>query len=290
MSLALSQIEIQQFLSDAHAEFQSEGFLLQGAVRTKNGTKGSQVHFPVFGEGMANQKAPQDDITPMNISNRDAIAVIEDWYASEYADRSFQNKLAVNAVEEYSKLCAWAIGRRADQLIIDTTAGATYSLTPTTTQGALVAAGTTGFTYAKLREAHRWLRQRSANRGKRTVIIDAIAEEQLLDAFQLTNSLYVNQKILDNDGLNGMTFLGMNFIVIPEMNEGGLPTSSGGTVGNAYFINEMAVGYADSEHLGGDISWENIKTSYLINMWMEAGAVVVDPKGLVNVQFQLDPA
>jgi hypothetical protein len=290
MSLALSQIEIQQFLSDAHAEFQSEGFLLQGAVRTKNGTKGSQVHFPVFGEGMANQKAPQDDITPMNISNRDAIAIIEDWYASEYADRSFQNKLAVNAVDEYSKLCAWAIGRRADQLIIDTTAAATYSATPASTEGALVAAGTTGFTYAKLREGHRWLRQRSANRGKRTCIIDAIAEEQLLDAFQLTNSLYVNQKILDNDGLNGMTFLGMNFIVIPEMNEGGLPTSTGGTVGNAYFVNEMAVGYADSEHLGGDISWENIKTSYLINMWMEAGAVVIDPKGLVNIQFLLDPA
>jgi hypothetical protein len=289
MSLALSQIEIQQFLSDAHAEFQSQGFLLQGAVRTKTGTKGSQVHFPVFGEGMANQKAPQDDITPMNISNRDAIAVIEDWYASEYADRSFQNKLAVNAVEEYSKLCAWAIGRRADQITIDTVAGATYSTTPTTLQGANVDAGTTGFTYEKLRIAHRWLRQRSANMGKRTCIIDAIAEEQLLNEIQLTNNLYVNQRILDNDGLNGMSFLGMNFIVIPEMNEGGLPVTSGGTVGNAFFINEMAVGYAQSERLGGDISWENIKTSYLINMWMEAGAVVVDPKGLVRVQFLLEP-
>lgn len=289
MSLALSQIEIQQFLSDAHAEFQSEGFLLQNAVRTKTGTKGSIVHFPVFGEGMANQKAPQDDITPMNISNRDAQATIEDWYASEYADRSFQNKLAVNAVEEYSKLCAWAIGRRADQINIDTIAGATYSATPTTTEGALVAVGTTGFTYAKLLEAHRWLRQRSANRGKRTVIIDSIAEAQLLEEIQLTNSLYVNTKILDNDGLNGMTFLGMNFIVIPEMNEGGLPTTGGGTVGRAFFVNEMAVGYAQSERLGGDISWENIKTSYLINMWMEAGAVVVDPKGLVEVDYLLAP-
>ena len=289
MSLALSQIEIQQFLSDAHAEFQSEGFLLQSAVRTKTGTKGSIVHFPVFGEGMANQKAPQDDITPMNISNRDAQATIEDWYASEYADRSFQNKLAVNAVEEYSKLCAWAIGRRADQINIDTIAGATYSGTPTTTEGALVAVGTTGFTYAKLLEAHRWLRQRSANRGKRTVIIDSIAESQLLEEIQLTNSLYVNTKILDNDGLNGMTFLGMNFIVMPEMNEGGLPTTGGGTVGRAFFVNEMAVGYAQSERLGGDISWENIKTSYLINMWMEAGAVVVDPKGLVEVDYLLAP-
>lgn len=289
MSLALSQIEIQQFLSDAHAEFQSEGFLLQNAVRTKSGTKGSIVHFPVFGEGMANQKAPQDDITPMNISNRDAQATIEDWYASEYADRSFQNKLAVNAVEEYSKLCAWAIGRRADQINIDTIAGATYSATPISTEGALVAVGTTGFTYAKLLEAHRWLRQRSANRGKRTVIIDSIAESQLLEEIQLTNSLYVNTKILDNDGLNGMTFLGMNFIVMPEMNEGGLPTTGGGTVGRAFFVNEMAVGYAQSERLGGDISWENIKTSYLINMWMEAGAVVVDPKGLVEVDYLLAP-
>ena len=287
MSLALSQIEIQQFLSDAHAEFQSQGFLLENAIRTKTGTKGSIVHFPVFGQGMANQKAPQDDVTPMNISNRDAQAVIEDWYASEYADRSFQNKLAVNAVDEYSKLCAWAIGRRSDQITIDTISGATYSLTPTDTQGALIAVDGLGFTYEKLLAAHKFLRKRSANMGKRTVIIDATAEAQLLEVKQITNSLYINKMALDNDGLNGMTFLGMNFIVIPDMLEGGLPVTSSGTVGNAYFINEMAVGFASSERLGGDISWENIKTSYLINMWLEAGAVVVDPKGLVQVQFDL---
>lgn len=289
MSLALSQIEIQEFLSEAHSEFQSEGFLLQGAVRTKTGTKGEIVHFPVFGEGMANQKAPQDDITPMNVSNRDAQAIIEDWYASEYADRSFINKLAVNAVEEYSKLCAWAIGRRADQINIDTIAGATYAATPTTQQGALIPVGTTGFTFAKMKDAHRWLRQRSASRGKCTFIIDAIAESQLLDAFQLTNSLYVNEKVLSNDGMNNFSVMGMNFIVIPQMNEGGLPTTSGGTVGRAFLVNEMAVGYAQNEKLGGDISWENIKTSYLINMWMEAGAVVIDPKGLVEVDYLLAP-
>lgn len=290
MSLELSQIEIQQFLSDAHAEYQSEGYLLKGTVRTKTGTKGSQVHFPVFGEGMANQKAPQDDITPMNITNRDAIAVIEDWYASEYADRSFQNKLAVNAVDEYSKLCSWAVARRADQINIDTIAGATYSATPTATQGALIAAGTTGFTFDKMKAAHKWLRKRSASRGKCTFIIDSVAEEQLLDAFQLTNSLYVNDKIISNDGLNNFSALGMRFIVIPDMQEGGLPTTTGGTVGRAFLYNEMAVGYAENEMLGGDISWENIKTSYLINMWMEAGAVVVDPKGLVEVNYLFEPA
>lgn len=279
MSLNLSQIEIEQFLSDAHAEFQSEGFLLENAVRTKTGTKGSQVHFPVFGEGLANQKAPQDDVTPMNVSNRDAVVVIQDWYASEYADRSFQNKLAVNAVDEYSKLAAWAIGRRADQICIDVITGADYSLTPTATQGAQIADGATGFTYEKLKAGHKFLRKRSANMGKRTLILDADAEEDLLGETELISSDFVNRKAIESDGLNGMTLLGLNFVVIPDMREAGL------AAGTAYMVNEMAVGYASSERLGGDISWENVKTSFLINMWLEAGAVVIDPKGLVEVLF-----
>lgn len=279
MSLNLSQIEIDQFLSDAHAEFQSEGFLLRDKVRTKTGTQGANVHFPVFGEGIANQKAPQDDVTPMNVSNRDVIVTIEDWYASEYVDRSFKNKLAVNAVDEYTKLCSWAIARRADQLVIDAIAGATYSATPTSAEGAQIAAGGTGFTYTKFLAGHKFLRQRSANRGKRVCMINAEAEADLLDATELTSSDFVNKKALESDGLNGMTIMGIEFVVIPTMNEGGLSATKG------YMFNEMAVGYADSETLGGDISWENVKTSYLINMWLEAGAAVVDAKGLVEVNF-----
>lgn len=279
MSLNLSQIEIDQFLSEAHAEFQSEGFLLKDKVRTKTGTKGAVVHFPVFGEGMANQKAPQDDVTPMNVSNRDVEVTIEDWYAAEYVDRSFKNKLAVNAVDEYTKLCSWAIARRADQLIIDAIAGATYSTTPSSTQGAQIAAGGTGFTYEKFLAGHKFLRQRSANRGKRVCMINAEAEADLLDATELTSSDFVNKKALESDGLNGMTIMGIEFVVIPTMNEGGLSATKG------YMFNEMAVGYADSETLGGDISWENVKTSYLINMWLEAGAAVVDAKGLVEINF-----
>lgn len=279
MSLQLSQIEIDQFLSDAHAEFQSEGFLLENAVRTKTGTKGANVHFPVFGQGIATQKAPQDDVTPMNVTNRDVVVVIEDWYASEYADRSFKNKLAVNAVEEYTKIASWAIARRADQICVDVIQAATYSTTPTDLQGAQVIAGGTGFTFAKLLEGHAFLRKRSANMGSRTVIINSAAEADLLAAQELTSSDFMNRKALESDGLNGMTVLGLNFIVIPDMNEGGLTDTK------AFMINEMAVGYASSERLGGDISWENVKTSFLINMWLEAGAAVVDPKGLVEINF-----
>ncbi len=281
MSLQLSEIEIQQFLSDAHAEFQSTGFLLEKSVRTQTGVKGAILNFPVFGQGIANQKAPQDDVIPLNISNRNVALTLEDWYAPEYVDRTFQYKIAVNAVDEYVKLCSWALARRSDQMIIDAADALTYSATPTDLQGYLVAnGGATGFTYAKLRETHKALRARSANMGRKFIIIDAEAEEDLLNEEKVTSGFYINDKpIPRGDGLDGQNVLGMNFIVIPDMTEGGLPA------GTAFAWNEMAMGYGSADRLGGDISWENIKTSYLINMWLSANAAVIDPKGMVQIDF-----
>jgi len=279
MSLQLSQIQIQQFLSDAHAEFQSSGFLLEKSVRTQTGVKGAILNFPVFGEGIANQKAPQDDVVPLNISNRNVALTLEDWYAPEYVDRTFQYKIAVNAVDEYVKLCSWALARRADQLILDQVAAQAYAAVPTDVQGALVPAAATGFTYDKLKAAHKFLRARSANMGRKFIVMDAEAEEDLLAEEKLTSSFFVNQKAIAADGLDGMTLLGMNFIVVPSMKEGGLPA------GKAFAWNEMAVGYGSADRLGGDISWENVKTSYLVNMWLSANAAVIDPKGLVEIDF-----
>ncbi len=279
MSLALDQILIEQFLSDAHAEFQSSGFLLEKSVRTKSGVKGAVLHFPVFGQGIANQKSPQDDVTPLNISNRDVALTIEDWYAPEYVDRSFIDKIAVNAVSEYTKLCSWALARRADQLIIDVVNAASYSATPNDTEGALIAAGGVGFTFAKLTAVHKFLRARSANMGEKFLVISAEAEDDLLQEEKLTSAFFVNQKAIAADGLDGMKLLGLNFIVIPDMEEAGLPA------GKAFAWNQMAVGYGSGERLGGDISWENVKASYLINMWLSANAAVIDPKGLVEIDY-----
>lgn len=279
MSMALSQIEIEQFLSQAHAEFQSSGFLLKDYVRQQAGVKGAVLHFPVFGEGIANQKSPQDDVVPLNISNRDVTLTLQDWYAPEYVDRSFQQKIAVNAVDEYVKLCSYALARRADQMIIDVAEALTYSASPTSTQGTAIAAGGTGFTFSKFLQTKKALRARSANLGKKVLVIDAEAEEDLLNEEKLTSAFYVNQKAIAGDGLNGMNILGMDIVVIPDMSEAGL------TAGKAYAWNEMALGYGYEDSIGGDISWENVKASYLVNMWLSANAVVIDPKGVVEISY-----
>ncbi len=282
MSMQLSEIEIQQFLSDAHAEFQSSGFLLEKTLRTQTGVNGAILNFPVFGQGIANQKAPQDDVVPLNISNRNVALTLQDWYAPEYVDRTFQYKIAVNAVDEYVKLCSWALARRSDQMIIDAANAVSYSATPATDlEGGLVPNTLTdGFTYAKLRAAHKFLRKRSANMGKKYFIIDSEAEADLLNEDKVTSGFFINDKPIPRpDGLDGVSILGMNFIVMPDMTEGGLPA------GTAFAWNEMAMGYGSAERLGGDITWENIKTSYLVNMWLSANAVAIDPKGMVKVLF-----
>lgn len=279
MSLELSNIEIQQFLSDAHAEFQSTGFLLKETIRRQTGVKGAVLNFPVFGSAIANQKAPQDDVVPLNIATRNVELTLQDWYAPEYVAREFRDKIAVNAVQEYTKLCSWALARRADQLVIDAAAAQAYSATPTDVQGALIAAGGTGFTFEKLTAVHKFLRARSANMGRKFLIMDAEAEADLLAEEKLTSAFYVNNKAIAGDGLSGQNILGINMIVVPTMAEAGLPA------GKAFAWNELAMGYGSSEEIGGDISWENVKASYLVNMWLTANAAVIDPKGMVEIDY-----
>lgn len=278
MSLQLSNIEIQQFLSEVHIEFASRGGHLDQAIRMKSGTKGEIVHFPVFGNGVANQKAPQDNVTPLNVSNRDVEVTLEDWYAAEYVDRSFKNKLAVNATQEYAQICGDALRRRKDQLNVDAIVGANYG--GGAGQGNNIAAGGTAFTYAKFVQAKGFLRANGASMGDIYCIMNSGAEEDLLNQTELTSSDFVNKRALDGDGFNGMKILGVNFIVLPDMVEGGL-----GGANIAYMFNKNSVGMAVNEDVMGDISWENQKASYLINMWLEAGASVIDATGMVRINY-----
>ena len=276
MSMSLDQIEIQQFISDAHAEFQSQGFLLEPSVRVKQGTRGEIINFPVFGKGVANQKGVQDDVTPLDINSRNVTLTMQDWFAAEYVDRTFKYKLAVNATQEYSSLCAQAIGRRSDQMIIDAIISANY--------GGGIEQGNTvtvsgNATYEQFLEGHRYLRQNAAAKGDLFCIMDADAEANLLADDHFTNIFFMKTQTLAGNGLDGQEILGIRIIVLPNMPEGGLPD------GTFYMYNRQAVGYAANARLEGTIDWVPTKASYLIDMWLEANACVIDQTGMVKLVY-----
>lgn len=83
MSVNLSNVFITQFESDVHQVFQSEGFQLKEAVRYKSNVVGKSAVFPVMGQGIANQKPFQSDVTPMNVAYTPVTVNLQDWVAPE---------------------------------------------------------------------------------------------------------------------------------------------------------------------------------------------------------------
>ncbi len=270
MSVNITQVYVKEFESDVHASFQSEGFQLKNAIRVKNNVVGSQAQFPVVGKGMANQKAIQDDITPMNVGWTPVTVTLQDWVAGDYTDIFAQAKINWDDRMEMVKICSYAIGRRCDQMIIDSAVNSGTSNT--------IAAGGTGFTYAKFLEAFKFLRQNAATRDI-CCMISADAENDLMLEAQLTQSFYVDKKPLGDNGFQELSVMGVRFIVIPNNLEGGIPTGQG------YMFAKEALGIAIGVDFRTEINYVPQKTSWLVNSVFSANAVAIDNTGIVQINY-----
>ena len=279
MSIYIPDVAITDFVSDLHHQFRSQGFLTKDCVRTKTNVIGRTVQFPVQNQGIAMQKAIQDDVVPMNIDYDPITLTLQDWYAAEYTDIFSQKDVNWDDKMELVTACSESIGRRSDQLNIDVMeAGATNT----------VGDYTTAFTWDLLRSAFQTLRANGAVGPEMFAIISASAESQLLNVDQITNSDYVNQKaIAGTNGLDGQTIMGVTFKVIPDMTEGGLPLATANR--DCYMFSKKAIGYASGIDLDVHVDWVPTKTSWLVNALLKANAAVIDPRGLVEIRI-LDTA
>jgi len=275
MSIYIPDVAITDFVSDLHHQFRSSGFLTKDCVRAKTNVKGRTVQFPVQNQGIAQQKAIQDDVVPMNIDYDPVTLTLQDWYAAEYTDIFSQSDINWDDKQELLISSTEAIGRRADQLNIDVMeSGATNS----------VGDYTTGFSWSLFRQAFKTLRGNGAVGSDMFCLLSASAESQLLDVDQITNSDYVNKQVISaENGLDGRSIMGVTFKVIPDMTEGGLPLAST-TDRDCYMFNKRAIGYASGEDLQVHVDWVPEKTSWLVNAILKANAAVIDARGLVEVR------
>jgi hypothetical protein len=252
------------------------GFLTKPSVRAKTNVIGRTVQFPVQNQGIAQQKAIQDDVIPMNVDYDPITLTLQDWYAAEYTDIFSQKDVNWDDKMELIQTCREAIGRRSDQLVIDVCeAGATNN----------VGDYSTAFSWLLFRQSFQTLRANGAIGPDMFCLISATAEQQLLALDEITNSDYVNYKaIAGKDGLNGQQIMGVTFIVIPDMTEGGLPLASG-TDRDCYMFNRRAIGYGSGIDLDIHVDWVPVKTSWLVNAVLKANAAVIDARGLVEIRI-----
>jgi len=239
-----------------------------------------------MGSGLANQKATQADVTPMDISHGRQTATLENWNAPEYTDIFDQAEVNFDEKQELAKTIAKALARREDQIIIDAMAAGTYSTTPGTDAdtGFDIAAGAAALTVAKLRSAAMsGLTDRNVDDEDRTLICTAAGVEQLLGDPEVTSSDFNVLKALVSGTLQDTTYMGFNICIIGQRVEGGLPGTANDRKAFAY--HKQALGYAVGIDMKTTIDWVAQKTSWLANGMLKAGAVVRENAGIVRIGY-----
>lgn len=278
MSKNLSAVAQTEFDNEVKHAYQGTG-KLRNTVTLRTGVIGDTYKFRLMGKGMANQKPTQADVTPMDITHSQPTATLANWNAPEYTDIFDQAEVNFDEKAQLAKTIAKALGRREDQMVIDVLRGGTYNTTATDGQGFDIAAGGTGFTFAKLLSVKKYFTDLEIE-DMPTVILEGAALEDLLNEEKLTSSDYQSIQALINGTLVDSTAMGFRFVTV------GNRRSEGGLGGSAYIYQSNAVGHAVGKiDRMVDVNWIAHKTSWLCNGMLKAGSTLIDPEGTVKVQY-----
>lgn len=284
MSKFLTNSAVQEFDSEVKHEYQGMG-KLRNTVTLRTNVTGDAYKFARMGQGLANQKATQSDVTPMDVSHARQTATLANWNAPEYTDIFDAATVNFDEKQELAKTIAKALTRREDQIIIDTMANGSYSTTPADADtGYSIADGGTNLTVAKLREAAmRGLTDRNVDDDDRCLITTASGVESLLADPEVTSSDFNVLKALVSGTLEGTNYMGFNIKIIGRRVEGGLPIAA--NIVSSFAYQKQAIGYAVGIDMKTSIDWIAQKTSWLANGLLKSGAVMRENAGVVRINF-----
>ena len=272
MSTSLTAVQQIEYDALVKAEYHSKGFLLRDSLRMKYDVIGAYVDF---------RKVNQVISVPTAYGQ--SVAIQDPGYTKETATlQKYTTPTAVDSVQELTvnfdtkmenaMLVAEAMGRRSDQIIINSVSADV---------GDTIAAGGTGFTYVKYTQMMQFFENHGVPLNDRFVAMSAAQFQTLLQADQFTSTFYTQNRVLDNAFIK--QYLGFNVVIIPQMTEGGLPYNSGTGVQTALAWHKMAVGAGIGHDFRTEIHYLPRETSWLINGVFSMGSVVIDNRGTLAI-------
>jgi hypothetical protein len=279
MSKFLSSVANTEFDAEVKQAYQMAS-KLESHVTTRNGVIGDTYKPRKMGKGLARQRpAPSSDVTPMDIAHSQQTITLTNWYAPEYTDIFDQQVVNFDEQKELAQTIAWALGRRKDQLIIDSAEDGT----PTNSVDEDVGGADTGMNPDKVRRAARYLNAAGVPMSGRSLWHTAIGLEQMLGETEVTSSDYNSVKALVNGELN--TFLGFTWVCIETRTEGGLPIDTGATPDetHSFAVHNQSIVYASGMDIKQETNYIPEKVSWLSNGMMKGGSVVRDADGYVEI-------
>lgn len=279
MSQNVNQAYVKVFDDLVKLIYQGEGNQLRNCVRTKTNVQGSSVQFVVYGKGNATQRIYRSPVQPMSPQITTPVVTLTDWVAADYTDIFEQQKINYNEIEELSRVAAMAIGRTHDQLIID---------------DALVGSGTTNIitdggdnlTFEKLLQVNQYFNDIGVPFGDRYIATSASGEASLMESTQLTNKFYVNNMVIQQGTFNNQALAGLNFMVIPTTivngQQYGLPIVD--NIRSNFAWHKQAIGFAVGIDQRTEVNYIPQMLSWLTATVLSAGAIAIDPTGIIEIQ------
>lgn len=270
MADSLTLVQQIEFDALVKAEYHSRGFLLRDGCRLRTDVIGNQVQFRKVNQVIAVPTAYLQSVTIQDPGYQPEYATLIKYTAPTAVDTVQELTVNFDVKMENAMLIADALGRRSDQIEIDALVA---------NPGTTIAAGGTNMTYSKYTQIIQFFDNNAVPLSDRWVAMSASNFNSLLQADQFISTFYTKNDVLDKGWIR--EYLGINFVIIPQMAEGGLPLS--GNIRTALAWHKQAIGMGIGHNFRTEINYLPKETSWLINGIFSAGATVIDNTGVVAI-------
>lgn len=268
MSVSIDQVFVKQFEADVHLAYQQMGTKLRSTVRSKSGVVGSSTTFQKVGKGVASTKSRHGIVPVMNLNHEPVECVLSDYYAGDWVDSLDELKTNVDERRVVASAGAYALGRKTDELIINSMGSATIN----------VGDYSTALTKTLILSALEQLNTNDVpDDGRRFAVIGIHQWNQLLSMSEFVSADYVGNETPLVSGFEARKWLGVNWVLY-----NGLPLSTANR--DCFIYHASAIGHACGQEVKTDISWHGERAANFISNSMSQGSVLIDPYGIVRVK------
>ncbi|MDR0803717.1 MAG: hypothetical protein LBO08_01330 [Rickettsiales bacterium] len=268
MSTSINQAFVKQFEADVHLAYQQMGTKLRSTIRSKDGIVGSSTTFQKVGRGTASTKTRHDLVPVMNLAHTSVECALQDYYAGDWVDALDEIKTNIDERRVVASAGAYALGRKTDELIINSMAAATN----------FVGDYSDGLTKDGILSAIESLNANDIpDDGRRFAVVGVHQWNELLSMDEFVSAEYVGGETPLVSGFETKKWLGVIWVL-----HNGLPVDDDER--DCFMYHASAIGHAVGQDVKTDISWVGERASHFVCNSMSQGSVLIDNEGIVKIK------
>lgn len=276
MTLELSDEAVTIFEQEMHLVFQPAVEDIRKYFRVKDAKGAKTVQFPVLGKSTTTERTNFHTKIPVGNATHDPVTVaMKNYTVAEYTDIFLENQTNVDERAALQESLKMSMSRRMLQLPIDVLDAATI----TKTVASSIGGASTDLNTSKLRNAFKQLSAKGVPANDRIWMAHTNGIHALTGESDVKSSDFNTLQVLTKGGIDA--YYGFKFLEVPDMDEGGLPLSSGDRTQWAY--QKMAVGLGINMEPKVEVWYDGDVGAHKVTGYLSANACVVDEVGIVEI-------